>query len=90
MSEFQGMYAIFDKKMNNFQSVFVVPNDAVAIRSLSDFLKSPNGSLLSQHPEDFVLFKVGVWSPENGITAIDKAVVCSCADFSNTEKLNEV
>lgn len=81
MSEFQGMYAIFDKKMNNFQSPFVCPNDAVAIRSLSDFLKSPNASLISNHPSDFALYKVAVWSPEKACTSVEKTVICECADL---------
>lgn len=81
MSEFQGLYAIYDKKMNCFQSPFVCPNDAVAIRSLSDFLKSRDASLISNHPDDFALYKVAVWNSEKACASVEKTVVCECSDL---------
>lgn len=49
--------AIFDKKVGEYTTPFVVPNVITAIRSLAAALKE--GSNLSQYPADFAVYKVG-------------------------------
>lgn len=75
-------YTVFDIKANSFQRPFFALNDAVAVRSFGDAIAGRD-SLLSAHPEDFILYCVGVFSEFSGELTTDKrrhvidGVVCA-------------
>ena len=54
------MYSIFDKKTGIYSTPFFQQNDATATRMFADEING-SGTLLSLHPDDFVLFNVGSW-----------------------------
>lgn len=53
----QGLYCVYDGKMLLYSMPFFSPSDAAAVRTFSDAVKQ-EGSLLSRHPEDFVLMRL--------------------------------
>lgn len=58
-------YSIFDLKALHYHLPFFAPNDAVAIRSLGDLVNDPQ-SRISQHPADYVLYRVGHYDDATG------------------------
>lgn len=59
------IYSIYDRKAEIFNTPFFCRNDSVALRSFEDLLKDDR-TTVSQHPEDFVLYKLGQFNDENG------------------------
>lgn len=70
----QGVYAVYDKKMESFMSPFVSFTDAMAKRSFTDLAKDP-GHPVAQHPEDYALYRVGTWSPVPGTLKAPRAPI---------------
>lgn len=65
-----GIYAIKDAK-SCFMPCTVDTNDATAVRNFEHAVRQP-GSLLASHPNDFALYKVGLYDDVGGyITAIE-------------------
>lgn len=60
-----GVYAIFDKKANNFDLPFFMPNNAMAVRSFINACKEEKNNL-HNFPEDFCLKKVALFNQETG------------------------
>ena len=60
-----GLYAIKDAK-STFMPCTVDVNDATAIRNFENAVRQVN-SILSSHPNDFALFKVGEYDNESGV-----------------------
>lgn len=58
-------YSIFDRKTVAYFPPFYAPTDAGAIRSLSD-LVSDQGTTVGRHPNDYVLYRVGVFDDAKG------------------------
>lgn len=52
------MYSLFDKKAEQFGIPMFVPSLPPLLRDLRDELKKGTG-MLSVHPEDFALFRLG-------------------------------
>ena len=75
------IFSIYDKKMESFQSPFVAVNAKVAVRSLEDFLKSPNAGIIAAHPSDFALYEIGSWQAGAGIVDILREKVVDVADL---------
>lgn len=64
----RSMYAIRDLKAGTFNAPAIMENDAVAIRSFGDLVEDKSkGSLISLHPADFALCKVGEFDIEKGV-----------------------
>lgn len=59
-----GLYAIKDAK-STFMPCTVDVNDATAIRNFEHAVRQPD-SLLASHPNDFALYKVGVFDNTTG------------------------
>ncbi len=64
-----GIYAIKDAK-SSFMPCTPDTNDATAIRNFENAVRRPD-SLLASHPNDFALFKLGLYDDSTGI--IDSA-----------------
>ena len=52
------MYAIYDYKVEVFQSVFTAKNDAQAERLFAD-VASDKETIIGRHPRDFALVRLG-------------------------------
>lgn len=55
--------AIRDLRMDAFQAPFCVPTVGVAVRAFGDGCKQGQ---MKDHPEDFILFELGVFDEETG------------------------
>lgn len=73
------IFAFFDKKMGKYVHPFFAPNPVSALRGVQASLKESN--IMSEHPADFVLMKVGFFKDDEGIvvatpnpTALDELV----------------
>lgn len=58
-------YSIYDVKAAIFHPPFFVTNNAVAERTFSNVALDP-GTSVGQHPEDYILFRVGTWDDSTG------------------------
>lgn len=55
------MYAIFDTKAEAYLPPFYLPNDAMAVRAITDCVNDPKHQF-NAHPMDYVLFALGTFS----------------------------
>lgn len=60
------VYSIKDVKVDAFMTPFFIPTDGAALRAFADEAKNPDGNLF-KHPEDYVLYALGVWDDQLGI-----------------------
>lgn len=59
--------AVRDSASALFGQPFFVPSTAVAVRGFADAVrKAEDGSDLTKHPEDFILFELGSFDDETG------------------------
>jgi len=62
------LFAIFDRKMKQYQQQVVAEVNALAyLRNLADGVKQAEGSLISLHPEDFDVMSLGELDRETGV-----------------------
>lgn len=54
------IFAVFDTKAAAYMAPFMMPTIGMAIRQFSDAAQKGD-NLMSQHPEDFVLFHLGTF-----------------------------
>lgn len=66
-------YAIKDLKINEFLQIVPFRTNAEAIRGFADLIQKDN-TLMSAHPEDFQLFRLGAVDMESG-KIIDNDIV---------------
>lgn len=59
------MYSIRDIKAGVFFQPFFASHDIVAIRMFRAALNSKK-SLIRDYPEDFALYRIGIWNEKNG------------------------
>jgi len=57
------VYTVLDIKAGHADSLYMFRSDSEARRSFSEVAVDPK-SKIGQYPEDFALFKVGVWDGE--------------------------
>ena len=76
------IYSVYDSKAQLFGLPFFLPNDDVASREFVRLSGDVN-SLVSQFPDDFKLFCLGVFSPEEGKIVYNSYVVGSAPVFSD-------
>lgn len=69
------LYSIYDSKAEAFAIPFACPNDGVAKRMLIDTVKG-GGTSLSNHPEDFSLFKIASYEETTGVVTPDTPLSC--------------
>jgi len=60
------VYALFDRKLKEYQQLFYGRNDNAVMRGIADGVKSQPGTLMHSHPEDFDMVQVGEFDPETG------------------------
>lgn len=83
----QSIFSILDRKLQAFYTPQFQPNDAVAIRALSDVLAN-DGRIFSSHPEDFELWCLGVFDDDmiNGGVVGNRHLVCQLTDLVPNKK----
>lgn len=59
------VYAIYDAKAAAFNPPFFMATDALAIRAAQDTVSDPK-TIFNRHPDDFVLYQVGVFNDSTG------------------------
>lgn len=59
------IFSIYDTKAAVYTGTFFESNPAVAIRRFTDLVNDPRCPL-NKHPEDYILFEIGVLNDENG------------------------
>lgn len=56
------LYSVYDSKAESWYAPFIADNAGLACRFLSDSLRG-SATVLSNHPDDFSLWRVGSWDP---------------------------
>lgn len=67
------MFSVRDLKANYFLPPFTMRNSEEAIRAFSDLVAKP-GSTIHDHPEDFVLVRLGEFDTLTGDTTIEQSI----------------
>lgn len=74
------MFSVFDHKAMTFSPPIVETNRATAIRAY-EHAHVQEGSAMRKNPEDYSLFEVGQFNPENGvITPCEAQMVITSVD----------
>lgn len=60
-----GLFVVYDCKVCNYSMPLFAQSDQAAVRAFSDALKQGD-TLMSRHPEDFVLFRIADVDDSNG------------------------
>lgn len=82
MSQKLEIFAIFDKKGDDYGVPFFQLSTGVAKRTFSDLVLDPR-SFLYAHPEDYDLYFLGYYYSDSGrIESEHPRYVCSAAEFS--------
>lgn len=79
MSNFN-LYSIKDVKMG-FQQVFILPNNASAIRWFGDTVSNKDNPM-NKHPEDYQLFKIGSMNEDTGELTSDVQFLENAVTFT--------
>lgn len=58
------VYAVKDRKLNEFLFPIAFKNDGVAVRFFGEFLK---GDRIRGHVQDYSIWLIGEWNPETGL-----------------------
>lgn len=81
------LYSIYDAQAQTYTPPMAQPNDAVAMRAFEHEAMNSQ-SLWNSHPQDFVMYKVGLFYANTGeciqYTPIER--ICCAADFVRKEK----
>lgn len=59
------LFSVLDTKVGLYARPFVARNKPEALRSFGNIAQDPNHPI-GQHPEDYILFYIGVFSEETG------------------------
>jgi len=78
------IFALNDAKLGEFGQPFFFQTHGQAIRFLSDLVKDGK-TTVAQHPEDFRLYALGVYSPNSGkFDSLDSPeYLAKATDFTN-------
>lgn len=75
------VYAMFDRKMKEFGAVATARNDDTIKRQLSTQLKG-SGSMMEKYPDDFDVFRIGMFDPETGeLARVPAQMVCNLVEL---------
>lgn len=64
----QQVYSVRDLKGETFSLPIFAPTDAAAMRLFADACMDKE-TFIGRHPEDYALYRVGVWNADNGCLA---------------------
>lgn len=59
------VYSIYDTKAEYYSNPVFIRTDAEARRNFEAVANDTAGEI-GKHPEDFILYRIGTWDPENG------------------------
>lgn len=62
------VYAVYDLLGESYGQPYFTANDKTAVRMFSDACKDPE-TPVGRHPQDFALFRIGVWNSDSGSLA---------------------
>ena len=62
----KSVYAIRDNKLGTFQIPVLIENDAVAVRQFGDLIIHGGDNVMSLHPADFSLYRLGEFDCKSG------------------------
>lgn len=80
------VYALYDKKAEQYGTPMFVPGLAVLLRDLRDELRrGDKGGMLTVHPEDFVLYSVGTFDDGSCVFTLLPRVAVVCEVVSLVE-----
>lgn len=81
------LYVIYDSATNNYGVPMAQTNDAEAMRSFAHEAMKPD-SIWHSHPQDFVLYKVGIYDASYGIINANSTPerVCCASDFVRSDR----
>jgi hypothetical protein len=60
-------YSIYDSAAQAFIAPFFMQNDGLAVRAFSDNVNSNDENNISKHPDQFALYKIGVFNDKSGV-----------------------
>lgn len=74
------VFALRDVKADAFGSPFFVPNDGIARRVLSEWVRQP-GSDVAKYPAEFMLFEIGEYDNESALLTptVPTVMICSAS-----------
>lgn len=80
------MYSIYDSAVNAYMRPFFCTADGQATRMLSDVARDPSHDI-GKHPEDYALFRIGVFDEETGtVEGIDPRCVARAHELVAIQK----
>jgi len=60
------VYSLFDAAASAFSQPFFMQNDGLAIRAFQDNINGTESTNITEHPDQFTLFKVASWDDSEG------------------------
>ena len=77
------IFSVHDSKAGAYFQPFFQQTEGMAIRIFSDLATDPDHSF-NKHPEDFTLFRLGVYNDQNGEFTGEKTPhpICKAIDFA--------
>lgn len=78
-----GVYSIRDMKAGSFMAPFFLHNDEVAKRAAREAVRDPQSNF-SKYPEDFTLFRIGIFDDSTGLVEPEVAPSLVCSLFELT------
>lgn len=73
----KNIYVIYDSKAGLYNTPFFMLNDAVALRSFTD-LAQDKSTDVGRHPEDFTLYKIGLYDDVSADIKLSKPAETMC------------
>lgn len=76
------VYVIYDARANRYSTPMCFDNDAVAVRDFVTEGSKPY-TRVNTHPEDYILFKIGIYHELDGTMQCNQAPerVCALSDY---------
>lgn len=62
----KSVYAIRDNKLGSFAVPVLIENDAVATRQFGDIILNGGDNVMTKHPSDFTLYRLGEFDCKSG------------------------
>jgi len=84
------VYTIYDDAAKAYMQPFMFQTDGLAVRAFQDNINSDKSNNISEHPEQFTLFKVGEFDDSTGaISTYEPSVNLGNGRTFKTEKLDQ-
>lgn len=78
------IYSIFDSAAEAYTKPFYMHNDGLAIRAFQDNVNSEDQNNISNHPDQFTLFKIGTYDDKTGeITNLENKSLGNGLEYKN-------